>query len=263
MNKITTVLLCLSIVHLGFGLTPAERQELVKKRIEKEGGLLTIAPTGNVLRIVNAQKSLPSSAFTPLIADMRKIGIDIQVEVSDATPLIGKDPIALARSAMLTPKTGAVLAFVEAKDFPTIISAPENSFAVVNLHNLKVDKPSEERLNERLRKEFWRGLGFTLGAANSMMGGCVMQPVTSLSDLDRMKSRRFGSDAAIRVIHSLPAYGIEKFERMSYADACEAGIAPAPTNDLQKAIWEKVHTPPTNPLKIEFDPATQKGKVTK
>jgi len=41
-------------------------------------------------------------------------------------------------------------------------------------------------------------------------------------------------------------------------EACQEGWAPAPTNDIQKAIWNEVRQLPAKPIKIEFDPA--KGK---
>ena len=46
--------------------------------------------------------------------------------------------------------------------------------------------------------------------------------------------------------------------KVTYKDACEAGWASKPTNIWQKAIWDKVHTTPKNPMKIEFDP--KKGR---
>ena len=45
---------------------------------------------------------------------------------------------------------------------------------------------------------------------------------------------------------------------MTYKEACEEGWAPAPTNEIQKAIWDKVRATPKNPMKIEFDP--KKGR---
>ena len=44
---------------------------------------------------------------------------------------------------------------------------------------------------------------------------------------------------------------VRKIEVVSYQDACEMGVAPAPTNDVQKAIWDKVHAMPTEPIKIK------------
>ena len=45
-------------------------------------------------------------------------------------------------------------------------------------------------------------------------------------------------------------------KRSVYRKACEEGWAPAPTNDVQKAIWDKVHAMPTEPIKIK--PETKK-----
>jgi hypothetical protein len=56
----------------------------------------------------------------------------------------------------------------------------------------------------------------------------------------------------------LKAIGITKKVVKTYLDACEEGWAPAPTNDVQKAIWDKVHAAPKNPMKIEFNP--KKGR---
>ena len=38
----------------------------------------------------------------------------------------------------------------------------------------------------------------------------------------------------------------------------EEGWSPSPTNDVQRAIWEKVHAIPDKPLTIEFDPKIDK-----
>ena len=40
--------------------------------------------------------------------------------------------------------------------------------------------------------------------------------------------------------------------------ACREGWASAPTNDVQKAIWDKVRAIPDKPLTIEYDPKKDK-----
>jgi hypothetical protein len=50
--------------------------------------------------------------------------------------------------------------------------------------------------------------------------------------------------------------GVLPAQRATYLKACEEGWAPAPTNDVQKAIWDKVHAMPTEPIKIK--PETKK-----
>lgn len=256
MNRVILAGFVSTISLAVFAMTPAEREAMVQAAIEAQGGIVTIAPTGNVLRIVNAQKTLPPEVFTPIIADVQKIGIDIPIEVSDATKLTNIDPMSLARSSILTKKTGAIIAIVESKDYPTLLAAPENAWAIINLRNLKADKPTTEVLKARLVKEFWRSIGFAMGGANSMMGKCVMRPVASLKDLDRINYHRFGPEPAMKVISSLGSYGIDSYNRISYEDACQMGVAPQPTNDIQKAVWEKVHALPSDPIKIK--PESQK-----
>ena len=239
-------------------ITP-EIQAKIDAEIAAHGGIVTINPTGNVIRVVNAQKTVSPEFFGPLIKDVQKIGINAPIEVSDATPLAGQDPMALANSSVRVPKTGAVIAVVEVKNFPTILVAPENAWAILNVWNLKVDKPAKPLLETRITKEFWRALAGGVGGMNSQMGPCVMRPVARLADLDRIKAKRLGPDATMKVIQSLSTYGIDMIETLAYDDACELGIAPAPTNDVQKTIWAKTHdkkadaVDPTNRWKRDFE----------
>ena len=47
---------------------------------------------------------------------------------------------------------------------------------------------------------------------------------------------------------------VDMLRKVSYKRACIEGWAPAPTNDIQKAIWEQAKADkergPTNPIKI-------------
>ena len=87
--------------------------------------------------------------------------------------------------------------------------------------------------------------------------------VKDVKDIDKITSFDISWNASTAINESMPLLSIEPLNIGTYRDACELGIAHPPTNDLQRAIWDKVHAPPKTPLKIKFDPATQKGKVTK
>ena len=52
--------------------------------------------------------------------------------------------------------------------------------------------------------------------------------------------------------------GVSPTRKGTYEAAVKQGWAPAPTNDIQKAIWDKVHQLPTKPIQIKFDPKTDK-----
>ena len=79
-----------------------------------------------------------------------------------------------------------------------------------------------------------------------------------MAELDKIVGEQFGIDTMMGVVKHLPEIGVVPDQRITYREACRKGIAPAPTNEYQKAIWEKEHAVPKNPMKIEFDP--KKGK---
>lgn len=261
MIRIFVVLLFVAM-HLTSNAASKSRAEIEAKiaaEVAARGGVVTIAPTGNVVRIVNAQRSVPVEFFEPLINDVKKIGISVPIEVNDATKLNEMNPMTIASTSRSFPKTGAVIVFVESKNLPTLLVAPENAWSIINVRNLKVDNPPKKLLEERITKEFWRILAGTLGAMNTLIGNCVMKPVAGLTQLDAISANRLGAESVMKVICSLPAYGIQRYERMPYDEACELGVAPMPTNDIQRAIWAKTHdkkadaSDPTNRWKRDFE----------
>lgn len=50
----------------------------------------------------------------------------------------------------------------------------------------------------------------------------------------------------------LKPLGVIPREYTTYKRAGREGWAPAPTNDIQKAIWEKMNQVPDKPMTIEF-----------
>ena len=85
-----------------------------------------------------------------------------------------------------------------------------------------------------------------------------MQTVMKSEDLDKLLTDGFTFDMASSINENLQALGMHPERKVPYIKAVKEGWAPAPTNDIQKAIWDKVHAAPKNPMKIEFDP--KKGR---
>ena len=85
-----------------------------------------------------------------------------------------------------------------------------------------------------------------------------MEPVYKITDLDAVTYPVISPETMNKIIQACNKRGIQAFVSDTYKNACEQGWAPAPTNDIQKAIWDKVHAVPKNPMKIEFDP--KKGR---
>ena len=180
----------------------------------------------------------PASSLPP---GRRYLGISVEVVGS---PTATKNP------------TGAMIAVIDDPAQPTILVAPEDGWATLNVAKLKSDKPSAELLKLRLHKEFWRTFAYLMGAANAQQQPCLMRPITSVADLDSHKVAVLSPGPMGNVAASMSMMGFARTEYATFRRACEEGWAPAPTNDVQKAIWDKVHEMPTEPLKIK--PETKK-----
>ena len=139
---------------------------------------------------------------------------------------------------------------------PILLVAPENRWAMVNVAPLKSNK--EPYFKARVLKELTRGFALLCGASESQFPGALTSAITKTKDLDRFTDYRLPVDLFARFKRYMRSYGVKPGNIETYETACYQGWAPAPTNDVQKAIWDKVHAAPKNPMKIEFDP--KKGR---
>lgn len=137
---------------------------------------------------------------------------------------------------------------------PRLLVAPEQRWAFVNLKALAADKPSDEVMRKRLTKELWRAFAMTCGATDTRTQECVLNAVLSLEDLDRFQNDMISMERLNEINEHMKKIGVEPFRRTSYRQACKEGWAPAPTNEFQQAIWEKMHSQkekgPANAIKI-------------
>lgn len=145
---------------------------------------------------------------------------------------------------------------VDDKSMPSILVASEDCWAVVNIARLK--DPRVQFFAMRVKKELVRAFALLCGGAASNYQGGLSGPMTSMKDLDKVVDYRLQVDVRERCVKYARSFGITPQITTTYLAACSHGVAPAPTNDYQKAIWDKVHAPPANPMKIEFDP--KKGR---
>lgn len=247
--------------------TPEERERSRQIRIqrylakvEKEGGLVDGLIPGKDIRIVNGQTSVAEAEIADVVKAMRNT---LRVKI-DIVPVAGdeKCPFTVAERAFEGGNTAGVVALVESEKFPRLVIRPEDHTAIVNVSELKKDAPDAEKLALRVRKEIWRGFGYAMGAANSGFQPCVMRDVKSLADLDEKPIAILSPEPLMRIEPALRQLGLAQLRHATYKRACEEGWAPAPTNDWQKAVYEKVKAEqseaPSKGIKIKFD----KGKAT-
>lgn len=138
------------------------------------------------------------------------------------------------------------------KDEPTLIVAPEEGWAVVNVAKLGEGADGKMMYSKRVRKELYRAFGMVTGACGSSYDGNLLDPIREPSDLDMYPE----SDLALPydMLQKIPKfckpYGLRPWVMTTYRHACIDGWAPAPTNDYQRAVWDQVHEAPTKPLVI-------------
>lgn len=156
--------------------------------------------------------------------------------------------------------SGATLAVVVCNntDMPALFAAPEECWSAVNVGCLGDACTKPVYLAARTRKEIIRSLSLVCGGWCSRFPESLLSAIKSADELDEFPDRKIPFDVIQRFQPYLEKLGVTPAEYASYLDAIEEGWAPAPTNEYQKAIWEKVHAVPANPMKIEFDP--KKGR---
>ena len=242
---------------VGAGNAPdgdAQRQEKRVNRSRKHtGGFILRPAVGKSLRFANAQ-SLVSEDVLRMAADeiSRALGINMTVsrlEDENANPL-----------SLIDRRTAAVIVVRASKgaDASRMVVAPEDGWGMVDVGALAKDGPAPGRLAERVRKELWRTTAIMLGASDSTFRPCLLEPVHSLSDLDGLTAKLVSPEPYGNIQHNAKVLGCGLTTYVTYRTACREGWAPAPTNDVQKAIWQEVHAIPDKPITIEFDPKKDK-----
>ena len=166
----------------------------------------------------------------------------------------------------LKEREGAAMIVVVLNDpkLPSLLLAPDEHWGVVNVarqdEGLQGEEAKARFVPGRVTRQILRAFALLGGAGKK--GNQSPSTIQKLNDIDHARES-LPVETFQQLCNVLVGQGMTKRTFTSYHRACQEGWAPQPTNDAQKAIWEKVHSIPNKPMKIEFDPATQKGKVTK
>ena len=145
---------------------------------------------------------------------------------------------------------------VDDPSLPSLLGAPENRWAMVNVAPLFTEK--RKFFEARVKKELTRAFVLVAGGIDSSYPGNCTGPVVEAKDLDKFMDYFLPVDVLARFEKAVAKAGLKPSYQATYRKACSDGWAPPPTNDVQKAIWEEIRALPAKPIKIEYDPA--KGK---
>ena len=144
----------------------------------------------------------------------------------------------------------ATVFVVDDEGLPPILVAPESRWALVNVAPIAKEK-RPVFFEQRTKKELSRAFAYLCGATGSRFERSLTRGITSQEELDKNPDYELPMDIVQRFGDFMKPMGVLPAQRSTYLKACEEGWAPAPTNDVQKAIWDKVHAMPTEPIKIK------------
>ena len=223
---------------------------------ERVGGRVTKPNSSKgIIGIVNCQKTVASNEFKKTVEIIQSVApYNISILESNLSSLPSK---------AIVEKLGFSIAIFITDDnvTHTLLAAPDDRWAMINVRPMKegLGETDYERLNRRARGQLMRAFALVCGAGTSQYPGNI-HDATCVSDLDSLNPDQMIHDVVQRCRKNLTAIGVKEPYTVVYKKAVAEGWAPAPTNDVQRAIWEKIKAEkdqrPSNPLKINFDPKT-------
>ncbi len=227
-------------------ITPVPTSKMAEYNA-KTGGLVEPPAKSKVVVLLDARSDSERPSMTNFIASAERM---LMVRCERRTIcLTGTDcPRKIAIDAKKA-GAGAVVLFYERSGDPTLTVFPEDAVALVNMLPLK--SPDKSEMSRRFSKEFWRSLGFALGAYGSEAMGSSLVAVYSLPELDAV--RGFGlSPQQLSAVHSVKSrLGMFGKRAVPYSRACREGWAPAPTNAVQRSLYKRFMDP-TSRFKEDF-----------
>ena len=227
------------------------RLEIMSKKGYKINGGALVMPgskTGSVA-IVNAQKRVDAR-------NINDVGAIIELNQNIAVRVLSLDHEEARDGSADASESTFAISVVDDGDLPTLLVAPEERWAKVNVAKLALGKNGKTIggtfLESRTRKEILRAFSYLCGGAGSQFEGNILS-INNVSQLD-LYDEFIPLDVIKRAEKFMASCGVTPERIVTYRKAVEEGWAPQPTNEVQRVIWEKVKAEqsekPSNPLKI-------------
>lgn len=223
------------------------REELIARRYTHTGGYV-IKPNSQrgCVVIFNAQKKVTSQELSGVVKKIEtKLGY--KAEIRDIESVTIQDALRVKKEGKAT----VAVFVVDDETLPMSLVSYEENWGFVNIAKL-ADGADKVRLFGRANAETMRVLALASGAANSQFPMSLMKNLSTARALDGLDSE-LPYDVMNRMADAYNTLGMTREQKTTYRNACKEGWAPAPTNDVQQAIWDQVHTSPSNPIKIKFE----------
>lgn len=214
--------------------TKEEAIEGHRRQVESVGGMVERPASGPSVLFVNEQKTLDEAVVAEKISDLTK-KMRLRNIVAHGSPL--PQPSVLHTNYLADAEIAAIISICDIAGAPALTIYPELRAAVVNVSALKADDAALTA--ERVRKEIVRAFGFVFGGCYTVQyPKAALRPISSLAELDANDCVAISIDSIQPINKVMERWGMSPMKRTSYKRAAEEGWAPAPTNDIQRAIWE-------------------------
>ena len=202
------------------------------KLMQESGGMIMSPEQGAWISVVNGQSKVASDVYEAEIDHAKKV-FKYPFHTSATTNcwrIAAREEVA----------KGAAFAVVvgNCEKESSLVVLPSEQIAFVNVAPLATDDVAV--FNDRFHKELLRGLAYAFGMGNSATPDSILKPIKSVKELDSLQGKQLGADALMTSMRLAKDRGMFIMRTMPYKAAVYQGWAPAPTNDIQKAIWEKV-----------------------
>lgn len=223
-------------VQKKFAASKADREKARQIIYERLGGLVPMPDKEPGILFLNCQKKVPVDALNTCIFNVKR---EFNVSCYAREGKFVDIPTFVEQSKDRKRNAFSV-ALVDDAKLPQMVAMPDNGCAIVNVVPLMADNPKKDVLNDRVWRMAYRAFAISAGAAWGLNGAGILRPADTLADLDANKSRATAPDAHFPIRQNLDKYKVATGGYVAYQDACFDGWAPAPTNEVQRKIYEGV-----------------------
>lgn len=255
MNRITVLTVAVATAFAGLAAEQASTNKMstAEKIRYNSGGYLMPPANGKSILLIDLRggnQETNKATWAPFLSHQKTM-LDLPVTLKFAEPPKPGYDIYRTLKTLKTEAHPAVLALVDDSEAPGMSVFPEEALGLLNVNPYKVD--DETLYSRRLTRELWRTFGLALGGYDCIPQGDVLRAVVEPSELDRIPTPVISGMREQGVRRMTERLRLRSNQPVPYRVACREGWAPAPTNDIQRKIWDKVHAVPDKPMKIIYD----------
>lgn len=240
MNKMVVVIgTALTVLTVLAEEGPKSVREIVER--ETGGTMIVRRKKSKAVYYVNAQKRAPERIILAAREKMDRV-LNTPIDYTNGVFDI-KGPKIYGELSLYV---------IDDENLPMSLVAPEGRWGFVNVAPLAKGRGENPVFFEaRVKKEMARIGSMVLGGIGSSYPGNILRLMTDADGLDKIENDKLPVDAIQQCAGNLMAIGVRPWRTISYRKACMDGIAPEPTNDVQRAVWKAVHEMPRKPLQLE------------